>query len=105
LVSPFPSLCGPSVSHELLAWTTALSMRDGRWSSARGSQTPRERPSPEGAETPASGQGGSVARPTMPRDRAWPDRTGGSRHDHLSSSAIPQYLPDLLQRRTTEKEG
>ena len=53
LVSPFPSLCRPSVSHELLAWATALSMRDGRWSSARGSQTLRERPSPEGAETPA----------------------------------------------------
>jgi hypothetical protein len=53
LVSPFPSLCRPSVSHELLAWTTVLSMRDGRWSSAPAPQTPRERPSPEWAETPA----------------------------------------------------
>ena len=39
-------------------------------------------------ELKSYGQGGSVARPTMPRDRAWPDRRGGGRHDHLSSSAI-----------------
>jgi hypothetical protein len=49
--------------------------------------------------------GGSVARPTLPRDRAWPDRRGGGRHDHLSLSAIPPTLPDLLHSNATGNGG
>src|SRR5689334_15354888 len=71
LVSPLQSLCSEvAFTHVPAAWTTAPSTPDGRGALRPLRGLPRERPSPESAETPASGQGGSVARPTLPRDRA-----------------------------------